>query len=100
MVRYRWLRLCGRELTVVERVQLADGPVVRCRTSADVAVTLPAWMLDEATCARLTEGAPRASAEALLALRDLLLAAVPTPASIDLHQPGGGDQCASEKTRG
>jgi hypothetical protein len=98
---YAWHPLQGREVVVLGR---GAGGVVRCVAVGDPmerTVSIPAWMLDRASCTRIrAEVEPRVSMEGLEGLRRLLvesraLDAESSQMEVTAHEQAQAQTCRS-----
>jgi hypothetical protein len=78
-VRYRWHAYFARELSVLYRETRRGESVYVCLMPDGTGSVVPEWMFDAAECLRHDLGPPRASIDALLDLRALLLAIASDP---------------------
>lgn len=69
---YRWHPLFGREIRVVRRVGRGWYELVHIEGIGCMSREFPAWMLDAAYCAAVTEGSPQVTVSALQELHDVL----------------------------
>lgn len=72
-VHYPWHPLFGSEVQELKRERHAAGVFLRVLSAPGEERLIPAWMLDEVSCAHMELGEPRASLPALADLHHMLI---------------------------